>query len=319
MRAFGIETYGETPKLTDKPLAMPGPAEIRVRIAAAALNFADTLMIQGRYQERPKPPVTLGMELSGTVDAVGSDVTGFKSGDRVAVYSGQGGLAEAGCFPASRAVKIPDAMPFDVAAGMLIAHGTSHLALIRRARLQRADTLLVLGAAGGVGLTAVEIGKHVGARVIACARGAEKLAVAKAAGADHLIDSETDDIRTRVKDLGDADVVYDPVGGDQFEAAFRATKPEGRILVIGFASGDMPNVKPNHLLVKNIELIGLNIGAYLQFAPDALAESFRQIFDGYLAGDLKVHISHRFALADAAQALDLLRSRRATGKIIVTP
>jgi len=319
MKSFEIATYDAIPELQKRADPNAKPSEIRVQIAASALNFADLLMIKGRYQERPTPPVTLGMELAGTIDQVGSGVDTFQVGDRVAVYSGQGGLADMGCFLATRAVKLPDQIPFDAAAGLLVAHGTSHLALARRARLKPNETLLVLGASGGVGLTAVEIGKLLGARVIACARGADKLAVAQAAGADHLIDSETDDIRQTVLDLGGADVVYDPIGGAQFTAAFRATRPEGRVLTIGFASGDLPEVKPNHLLVKNIDLIGLNLGAYLNFAPEVLAASFAQLFDWYVAGKLNVHISHRFRLAEADAALETLRQRKSTGKIIVTP
>jgi NADPH2:quinone reductase len=313
MRCFAISDYGDTPHLTQRPLPAPGPGEIAVQIRAAALNFADLLMAKGRYQERPTPPVTLGMECAGEITALGPDVAGFALGDRVAVYSGQGGLAEAGVFPAARAVKLPDAMPYDAAAGMLIAHGTSHLAL------QPGETLLVLGASGGVGLTAVEIGKRLGARVIACARGPQKLEVARAAGADHLIDTQSQDIRHEVLALGGADVAYDPVGGADYTAAFRSLRPEGRLLVIGFASGDLPEVKPNHMLVKNIALIGLNLGAYLQFAPEALAESFAELFAWYAAGEIDVHISHRYRLDQAAEALEMLRSRQATGKIIVTP
>lgn len=318
MRAFQIDAYGDTPRLVTQPERAPSQGEISVRIKASALNFADSLMVHGKYQERPEPPVTLGMELAGVVEAAAPDVTGFAPGDRVAVYSGQGGLAEQGCFPASRAVKLPDALPFDAAAGILIAHGTSHLALKRRARLQRGETLLVLGASSGVGLTAVEIGKHLGARVIGVARGA-KLDAVRAAGADHLIDGEAADIRQEVLAQGGADVVYDPVGGTQYTDAFRALNPEGRLLVIGFASGDLPEVKPNHLLVKNIDLIGLNLGAYLKFAPEALAASFAELFDWYAAGKIAVHISHRFPLSQAASALEMLKSRKATGKIIVEP
>ncbi|KMW56335.1 Oxidoreductase, zinc-binding dehydrogenase family [Candidatus Rhodobacter oscarellae] len=318
MKCFQIASYGAEPRLVSTDRPVPGPGQIGVRILAAGLNFADLLMAQGRYQERPEPPVTLGMELSGVVDAVGAGVDGFDAGDRVAVYSGQGGLAEYGAFPANRAVKIPDAMPFDAAAGLLIAHGTSHLALARRARLSAGETLLVLGAAGGVGLTAVEIGKRMGARVIACARGPQKLAVAKAAGADHLIDSETADITEAVRALGRADVVYDAVGGDQLSAALRAVNPEARILAIGFASGDVPQIPANHLLVKNVDVIGVNWGGYLRFNPDAMTTTFAQLFDWYAAGELNVHISHRFPLAQAAEALETLRARKSTGKIIVT-
>ena len=318
MFAFEIPDYGETPRLVEKPKPVPKPDQISVRIHATGVNFSDLLMIQGKYQERPCPPVTLGMELSGVVDSIGDAVTEFTVGDRVAVYSGHGGMAEFGCFDSNRAVKLPDSMPFDEAAGFLIAHGTSHLALTRRARLQAHETLLVLGASGGVGLTAVEIGKSLGATVIACARGRDKLAIAKAAGADHLIDSETQDIREAVKALGGADVVYDAVGGDQFRTALRCTNPEGRILTIGFASGDIPQIPANHLLVKNVDVLGFNFGGYLKFNPHALSDCFTELFALYTGGKLNVHISHRFPLNRAADALDVLRQRNSTGKIILT-
>jgi len=318
MKAFAISEYGTSPGLVDQPIPQPAAGEVQVRIAACGLNFADLLMIEGRYQERPTPPVTLGMELAGVVEAHGASVTLPAIGTRVAVYAGHGGLAEVGCFAAKRCVPLPQTMPMSEAAGLLIAHGTSHLALARRAQLQRGETLLVLGAAGGVGLTAVEIGKLMGARVIACARGADKLAVAQAAGADHLIDSERDDIREAVKALGGADVVYDPVGGAQFKAALRATNPEGRILSIGFASGEVPQIPANILLVKNITVIGLNFGGYLTFAPSAMADSFAQLFDWYAQGRLRPHISATFPLERAREALDTLRARKSTGKLVVT-
>src|SRR5690606_28400371 len=236
----------------------------RVRIAACALNFADLLMIEGRYQERPEPPFTLGLELSGTVDALGPGVAGPAPGTRVAVYAGTGGLAEFGCFPAARCLPIPDEMPFDIAAAFQIAYGTSHLALTRRARLAAGETLVVLGAAGGVGLTAVELGRHLGARVIAVARGADRLAVAEAAGAHALVDATDPDLRARIQDLGGSDIVYDTVGGPIGEAAMRTLRPEGRYLAIGFAGGTVPSIAANHLLVKNIEVIGLYWGGYLR-------------------------------------------------------
>ncbi len=317
MKAFHINEYGATPALVDVDIPKPGPGEVQVRIAACALNFADLLMIKGQYQERPEPPVTLGMELAGIVQAVGANVSGFHAGMRVAVYSGQGGLAEFGTFPAARCVILSNAIPFDHAAGLLIAYGTSHLALKRRARLQAGETLLVLGAAGGVGLTAVEIGKQLGAKVIAVARGAEKLEVAKRAGARHLIDSESGDLRDEVKAFGGADVVYEPVGGDLFRTALRCVRPEGRILTIGFASGDIPQIPANHLLVKNVDVIGLNFGGYLDFNPAALTESIAEILEWYAEGAIKPHVSHRFPLEHATEALETLRARKSTGKIIV--
>ncbi len=317
MHSYGIDGYGEVPALRERAVPEPGPGEVRVRIAACGLNFADLLMIEGKYQERPNPPFALGMEPAGWIDALGPGTHGPAPGTRVAVYANSGGLAEYGCFPAARCVALPDTMPFDDAAAFQIAYGTSHVALDHRARLQAGETLLVLGAAGGVGLTAVEIGKLMGARVIACARGANKLTAAQSAGADHLIDSETEDLRDAVKALGGADVVYDPVGGDQFTAAFRATKPDGRIVVIGFASGTVPQIPANHLLVKNISVLGLHWGAYLGFRPEVLTESLATLLDWYGEGGLRPHISHRFPLAQAGEALETLRARKSTGKVVV--
>ncbi|ARE85270.1 2-haloacrylate reductase [Roseovarius sp. EC-HK134] len=318
MRAYHLPAKGAEPLLTDLPRPTPGPGEIRVRIAACGLNFADLLMIKGAYQDTPEPPFTLGMEVAGTVDALGPGTDGPAPGTRIAVFGGQGGLADYGCFPAARAVPLPDAMSFADAAAFQVAYGTSHVALDHKARLQPGETLLVLGAAGGVGLTAVEIGKQMGARVIACARGADKLAVAQEAGADHLIDAATQDIRDVCRALGGVDVVYDPVGGDQFTAALRACNPEARILTIGFASGDVPQIPANHLLVKNITVMGLYWGGYLKFRPEVVTQSMATLFDWYAAGRLRPHVSHLLPLEQAAEALDLLRLRKSTGKVVVT-
>ncbi|HQU67074.1 MAG TPA: NADPH:quinone oxidoreductase family protein [Albidovulum sp.] len=318
MRFFGIENYGETPVFGTRPVPEPGPGEVRLRLMACGLNFADLLMIEGKYQVRPVPPVTLGMEAAGIVEAIGPGTDGPAPGTRVAVYTNGGGLAEFGCFDARRCLPIPDAMSFEVAAGFLIAYGTSHVALDHRARLQPGETLLVLGAAGGVGLTAVEIGRKMGARVIACARGLDKLKIAEAAGAHHLIDSDTADIRAEVKALGGADVVYDPVGGDQFDAALRATRPDGRIIVVGFAGGRVQQIPANHLLVKNITVMGLYWGAYLDFRPKVLTGSLATLLGWYGEGSLRPHVSHVLPFTQAAEGLELLRSRKSTGKIVVT-
>ncbi|MEZ5777949.1 MAG: NADPH:quinone oxidoreductase family protein [Paracoccaceae bacterium] len=317
MKAFGIIGPGAAPGIMERDIPRPGPGEVRVRIAACGINFADLLMVDGKYQERPEPPVTLGMEPAGWVDALGAGVSGLDVGTRVAVFANCGGLADFGCFPVERCTAIPDAMSFDDAAAFQIAYGTSHLALAHKARLQPGETLLVLGAAGGVGLTAVEIGKRMGARVVAAARGADRLRTARAAGADQLIDSATADLRAEVKALGGADVVYDPVGGDQFDAAFRATNPDGRILVIGFAGGRVQQIPTNHLLVKNISVIGLYWGGYAAFAPRIMSESLSTLFGWYAAGGLRPHISHTLPLERAGEALDLLRARKSTGKIVV--
>ena len=319
MRAYTVTETGRPPVLRSVDIPKPGPGELRVRIGACGLNFADLLMMKGDYQDTPAPPFTLGMEVAGTVEALGDGVAAPDPGTRVAVFGGQGGLADYGCFPADRAVAIPDAMSFEQAAAFQIAYGTSHVALEHRARLQPGETLLVLGAAGGVGLTAVEIGKLMGARVIACARGPEKLAVAKAAGADHLIDAKTEDIRAVCKSLGGLDVVYDPVGGDQFKAAFRACNPEARLLPIGFASGDIPQIPANHLLVKNLSVLGLYWGGYLKFRPEVIKSSLDSLVSWFTQGKLTPHISHSLPLDRAGDALELLRSRTSTGKVVVTP
>ncbi len=319
MRAVFITDHFGQPNLSDSPSpSAPAADEVLIDIRACGLNFADLLMTRGRYQERPALPTILGMEPAGIVCQVGAEVTEVRPGDRVAVFSGHGGLAEQGVFPANRCVPLPPQMPFTDAAAFQVAYGTSHVALDYKARLQPGETLLVLGAAGGVGLTAVEIGKLMGANVIACARGTEKLAICQQAGADHVIDSESEDIRAVVKSLGGADVVYDAVGGAQGEAAFRAMNPDGRFLYIGFASGQPPELKPNHMLVKNITAIGLYWGGYLKFAPEVVTDSLRQLFRWYAEGKLRPHVGQTFPLDQALQALELLRARKSTGKVVVT-
>lgn len=318
MRAYQIAALDAPAALVHTDPPRPAQGEVLVEIAAAGLNFADLLMARGQYQQKPPLPFTLGMEAAGTVAALGPGTEGPPPGTRVIAVGGHGALADQGVFPAGGVTPIPDSLPFERAAGFPIAYGTSHIGLARRARLQPGETLLVLGAAGGVGLTAVEIGKLMGARVIAVARGADKLAICAAAGADHLIDSETEDLRAAVKALGGADVVYDPVGGAQFNAALRATSPEGRILVVGFASGEVPQVPANHLLVKNIDVIGYWWGGYTRFNPAAIGESLETLLGWFAEGRLKPHVSHLLPLERAGEAYELLRSRRSTGKVVVT-
>ena len=283
-----------------------------IRVAACGVNFADTLMVAGKYQEKPAHPFSPGLEIAGEVISG----EGLAPGSRVAALCGNGGLAEYAVAPAAACTTLPDGMPDEVAAGFMVAYGTSHLALDFKARLQPGETLLVLGAAGGVGLTAVEIGKLMGARVIACARGADKLDIARQAGADHLIDAEAD-IRAEVKALGGADVVYDPVGGAQWEAAMRATNPGGRLLPLGFASGDVPQIPANIVMVKNLSILGLYWGAYLKLDPARLAASNAQLFQWWADGVLKPHVSHVLPLERAGEALELLSTRKATGKVVV--
>ncbi|MFP4326648.1 MAG: NADPH:quinone oxidoreductase family protein [Paracoccaceae bacterium] len=318
MRAFQVSEIGSPAGLAEIARPEPARGEVLLRIEACGLNFADLLMEKGTYQDTPEAPFTLGMEVAGTVEAAGPDTQAPAPGTRVAIFGGQGGLAEFGVFPAGRCVPLPDAMPAEHAAAFPVAYGTSHVALDHRARLQPGETLLVLGAAGGVGLTAVEIGKLMGARVIACARGADKLDVAARAGADHLIDAATADLRAEIRALGGADVVYDPVGGEQFEAAFRACRPEARILTIGFASGEVPQIRANHLLVKNISVLGLYWGGYLKFRPEVVTDSLARLMTWYAEGRIRPHVSHVLPLERAAEGLELLRARRSTGKVVIS-
>lgn len=319
MLAFQVSSYTSAPALETCPDPIPKSGEVLLDIAACGLNFADLLMAKGTYQDTPEPPFTLGMEVCGTVVGHGPGVQSPPIGTRVAVFGGSGGMAQKGVFPAALCRPVPDTMDDATAAGFMVAYGTSHLALARRAQLKQGETLLVLGAAGGVGLTAVEIGKALGAKVIAVARGADKLAIAKSAGADHLIDSSTDDIKTAVKALGGADVVYDPVGGEAFKAALGACNREARVVVIGFASGEVPQIPANIILVKNITVIGFYWGGYLAFNPQALTDSLDVLMQWHAMGKLHPHISHVLPLERAAEALDLMRTRKSTGKIVVTP
>lgn len=318
MRAWRLAETGTPPRLVTLPRPVPSPGEVLIRTAACGLNFADLLTIEGKYQEKPALPCTLGMEIAGEVAEVGADVTGFASGDRVAAFPGIGGLADYTLCPAGRCLKLPDAMDAVTGAAFQIAYGTSHLALDHKARLQPGETLFVTGAAGGVGLTAVEIGKRMGARVIASARGAAKCAAAAQAGADVVIDSEAPGLRDHLKELGGVDVVYDSVGGPAFMEALRATRPEGRLLAIGFAGGEVPQVPANLLLVKNLSVMGLYWGGYLRFRPDVLTASLATLAGWIAAGELHPHVSQCFPMEQLPEALTSLRERKSTGKIVVT-
>ncbi|WP_278922637.1 NADPH:quinone oxidoreductase family protein [Pseudophaeobacter profundi] len=318
MQAYRIRSFDGSPVLEEIPSPAPAPHEVKIRIRACGLNFADLLMQKGTYQDTPKPPFTPGLEAAGEVLQCGEAVQHLTPGDRVAVFGGQGGLAQEGVFDAARVLVIPDSMSFEDAAAFQIAYGTSQVALDHCARLQPGETLLVTGAAGGVGLTAVEIGKLMGARVIAHARGTGKLQIAEAAGADHLIDAK-EDLRQAVKSLGGADVVYDAVGGDVWTEAFRATNPGGRLLPIGFTSGEVPQIPANHLLVKNLTVIGFYIGGYMKSHPEVIRRALTTLMDWHSAGRIRPHISHVLPLERVAEGLELLRSRASTGKVVITP
>lgn len=294
----------------------PGPGQVRLRIAAAGLNFADLLVTAGKYQARQEPPFIPGFEAAGAVEAVGPGVTAFAPGDRVMAIPEAGAFAEHAVIPADHAYPAPHGLDAAEVAGFPIAYGTSYLALVEQAKLQAGETLLVHGAAGGVGLTAVEIGKALGATVIATAGGPDKCAIARAHGADHVIDYRAEDIRARVKDVaGGVDVVYDPVGGSAFDASLRVVNWNARILVVGFAGGTVPQIPANILLVKNVAAMGFYFGSWRQRRPELVAQAFRALDGLVQAGKLKPLVSHRLPLAEFRAALDLITSRQSTGKV----
>jgi len=307
--------------LAELPDPVPGPGQVSIEVAAAGLNFADSLLIAGKYQVRPQPPFVPGFEVAGKVRAVGAGVTQLRPGERVLAILDGGGYAELALALEKDVFPIPDRMDFAAAAGFGIAYGTAHGAFAWRGALKPGEMALVLGAAGGVGLTAVEVAKAMGATVIAAAGGPEKLAIAKAHGADHLVDYKTDTLRQRVMEICDgrgADVVFDPVGGDLFDQAMRTANWNARLVVVGFAGGTVPQIPANILLVKNLAALGLYWGSYREKEPVRVAESFRQLFRWYEEGKLKPLVSNQFRLAEAPAALTLLTTRRATGKVVLT-
>ena len=323
MRAVLCKEFGEPETLTVEQVADPVAAEgeLRIAVAAAGVNFADTLMISGGYQESPEFPFSPGLEIAGTVLECGVGVSGFAPGDRVMAGCPFGGYAEQLAIRAGDAYAIPDTMGFDVAGGFPVAYGTAYGALEWRARLQPGETLLVLGAAGGVGLTAVEVGKAMGAIVIAAAGGPEKCAIAGDHGADHVIDYRSEDLRGRVREITEAKgchVVFDPVGGDVFDTALRCLAWEGRLIVIGFASGRIPSAPANILLVKNCGVLGFYWGAYRRREPERFRAAFDRLLAWYGEGRLDPLVSQTLPLERAGEALNLLRSRRSTGKVVLT-
>ncbi|MHA1538058.1 MAG: NADPH:quinone oxidoreductase family protein [Alphaproteobacteria bacterium] len=322
MRAVVCTKWGGPEDLSIEEMEpkSPGPGEVRMAIRAAGLNFADTLMIAGKYQERPDFPFSPGLEAAGEVIECGAGVEGLAPGDRVMAVLGHGGFASEAVTNAERVYKIPDSMPFEEAAGFPVAYGTSHVALRHRANLAAGETLVVHGASGGVGLTAVEIGAALGAEVIACASSTEKLSLAEKYGATHLVDYSKQDIRERVLEITNkrgADVIYDPVGGDSFDASLRCIAWEGRLIVIGFASGRIPSAPANYILLKNCSLVGVLWGAYLGRDPAVVRRSMEELIEWYGQGKLKPHISRTFPLAEAAEAIISMMARKSTGKIVL--
>jgi NADPH2:quinone reductase len=300
----------------------PAPDEVRIRVRAAGLNFADTLQIAGKYQSKLAPPFVPGMEVSGEILEIGAEVKRPLSvGQRVMAFMrGGGAFAEEACVHGDWLVPVPDEMDDVTAAGFPTVYGTSNFALKHRGQLKAGETLLVLGAAGGVGLTAVELGKEMGARVIAAAGGPEKCQVTLDHGADFAIDYRTENIRDRVREITDgvgADVVYDAVGGDAFDSAIRAVNWEARMLIIGFAAGRIQQVPANLILVKNISVIGVVYGAQTERDPAYGASFVQDAADLYRRGKVKPHIGKVFPLAEAGAAMQGLLSRAYSGKIVL--
>lgn len=324
MKAILCKAFGEPDTLVLEDIDSPTVRgdEVKVRVRACGVNFPDLLMIQGKYQVKPDFPFTPGAEVAGDVIAVGEEVDNINIGDRVIGIVNQGGFAEEVTVPAMMTLLMPDNMSYEHGAVFSLVYGTSHVGLSHRANLQAGETLLVLGAAGGVGLTAVEIGKLMGATVIAAASTEEKLALTREYGADHTINYTTDNLRDTVKDITDgqfADVIYDPVGGDIFDAAVRCMAWESRYLVIGFASGRIPELPANRVLIKNSSLVGLYWGAYAFKNPAVMQRSFQTLLQWYSEGKLKPHVDQSYPLADAAQALIALGNRQAKGKLVIVP
>ncbi|GMU41034.1 MAG: oxidoreductase [Chloroflexota bacterium] len=319
MRALLCHAPGEIESLRieDAPQPVLTAGGVRIAVHAAGVNFADLLIARGEYQEKPAHPFSPGMEAAGTVLEVAPGVTHVAPGDRVLAFLDFGGYAEEVVAPARDVARIPDAMDWDTAASFPVVYATSHLALRHRARLEPGEVLLVHGASGGVGLTAVEVGKAAGATVIATASSDDKLEVARQHGADHLVRSDGE-VREQVLALtGGADVVYDPVGGDLFTASLRVIRPGGRILVIGFASGTVPQIPANHLLVKDAAALGFSLGQVRRRRPEAVQEALVELLRWYAEGRLRPLVSATFPFEQAIEAMRLLRDRRSTGKVVV--
>jgi NADPH:quinone reductase len=326
MRAVICRSWGgpELLALDDVGAPVLGPGQVMIDVHAAGVNFADTLMIAGQYQEKPALPFVPGLEVAGTVRAIGAGVKRLTPRQRVMAVLDNGGYAEQAVARESDVFAIPDSLDFTAAAGFPIAYGTAYGALRWRAELRAGELLLVTGAAGGVGLSAVEVGKALGATVIAAASGVDKLALAAARGADHVIDYRVEDLRRRLKEIAQRsgktgiDVAFDPVGGDTFEALFRSLAWGGRVVIIGFAGGRVQQIPANILLVKNAAALGFYWGSYRRHAPALLSPAFAELIGWWSQGLLKPHVSHRLPLGEAAEALRLLKERRATGKVVLT-
>ncbi len=322
MKAVVCKAWGPPESLVveDRPSLEAAPGMVVLSVKAANVKFSDTLIIANKYQTKPELPFIPGSEVSGVVKAVGAGVDGWKVGDRVSAQSPSGGYAEEVSVEADRLQAIPDSIDFAGAAGLTSTYGTSYYALADRGQLKAGETLLVLGASGGVGLAAVEIGKAMGAKVIACASSEEKLAVCREHGADETINYTTEDMRARVKAITKGkgiDVVYDPVGGDYSELALRDMAWGGRFLVIGFAAGGIPKISLNLPLIKGCSIVGVWLGGMAKRDPVQRVEVAREIWRLYSAGKIKPHLWGTYPLAKAADALNAIAGRKVAGKVVL--
>lgn len=324
MKAVMCKAWGLPDSLVveEVPDPVPGPGQVLVDVKAAGVNFPDVLIVQGKYQFKPELPFTPGNELSGVVSAVGPDVAGFSIGDKVIAFTPIGAFAQQALVPVQALMPMPPGMDFDTAAAITLTYGTSHHAVVDRARLKAGETMLVLGAAGGVGLAAIDIGKALGARVIAAASSDEKLAVCREHGADATINYSTEDLREAIKVATDGkgpDVIYDPVGGEYAEPAFRSIGWRGRYLVVGFANGEIPKLPLNLALLKGASLVGVFWGEFAKREPKANMAAMRQMMGWLAEGKIRPRISGRYKLEETAQALNDMAARKVTGKVVIQP
>ena len=322
MRAVLCKEFGPPESLVMEDIAEPelDRGQVRIAIRACGVNFPDLLMIAGKYQQQPPMPFSPGAELAGDVVEIASNVAGIKQGQRVIAVTGFGGMAEQICVPAQRVVPLPDAIDYVPAAAFLLAYGTAYHALKQRAELRAGETLAVLGAAGGVGLAAVEIGKLMGATVIAAASTTDKLDLAAEYGADHLINYTNTSLKDGIHEItaGDgADVIYDPVGGELFEQSLRAVAWRGRVLVIGFTSGQISKIPANLPLLKGSSIVGVFWGRFTEEEPEASAANTAELFRLFQEGKLRPHVSETYPLEESALALEALAARRVKGKIVI--
>ena len=323
MKAVLCKKYGPPEELAveEVPPLEAGKGQVVVRVKAAAVNFPDTLIIQGKYQFKPEPPFSPGGEVAGIVKETGEGVTGVKAGDRVIAFSTWGGFAEELAVEAERIVPMPDGMDFVPASAFILTYGTSYHALKDRAQIRPGETLLVLGASGGVGLAAIQLGKSMGARVIAAASSDAKLQVCKENGADELINYGSEDLRARIKAITQGrgvDVIYDPVGGPYSEPALRDMAWNGRYLVVGFAAGDIPKIPLNLALLKGCSIVGVFWGAFTRNEPERNRRNNEELMQLYLQGKVKPHIHATYPLERAAEALNEVLTKRVSGKVVLT-